>query len=106
MNEIVQHENDPNIMEIEGHGRVEYMEFENDLWVTDFFAEKKGSGARLIFAFRKYAKKVNKNIYGSLEIQPHHTQMSIERLKRCYHLLGGVPVKMKGHPHAMRLEVR
>jgi hypothetical protein len=96
----------PSILKVEGGGYVEFLEFENDIWIQDVFAEKRGSGNRLAREFLRYARTVNKNVYGGAIPVEHHTTMDEKRLKRWYYLLGGRPIKMKHYPSAMELRIR
>jgi hypothetical protein len=96
----------PDVMKFEGFGRVEYFEFENDIWINDVFADKRGSGLGLAKRFIAYARSVGKNIYGMANPQSNVTEMKIKRLIRWYKALGGVQIRMKDRPTAMKLEIR
>jgi hypothetical protein len=106
MSEITQNSKYPYVMRMQGIGRVEFLEWENDIWIQDIFTEKRGAGTTLIRNFVKYARAVNKNIYGALMPVEHDSMMSMDRLKRWYHLLGAKEVQMIGHPNTMKLEIR
>lgn len=106
MNKGIEYQWDkPDIMVIEGAGRLEYMEFENDIWLWGVYAERRGGGATLARKFIAYAKSVGKNIYGRVEPAENVTMMDQKRLTRLYKLLGCKPIYMKDNPTAMKLEV-
>lgn len=92
-------------MTVEGVGRVEYFEFETDIWMWNIFSDKRGSGSILIRKFIEYAKNVNKDIYGHVNpIGDKH--MNTKRIMRWYELLGAKRIQMRDHPFAMKLEIR
>lgn len=93
------------MLTVEGAGRIEFLEFETDIWVTDVFAEKRGSGMKLAREFIRYARRARKNIYGEAKPKDNVTQMDFDRLLRWYRLLGGKPAPMAGNPFAMKLEI-
>ena len=96
----------PDVMIVEGSGRVEYFEFENEIWINDVFADKRGSGAMVARKFIGYARSVGKSIYGMANPQDNVTKMELDRLTQWYKALGGVSVRMKDRPTAMKLEIR
>lgn len=103
--EITYDPNNPDIMEIENVGRVEYLEFEETIWIWNVYSYQKGKGTQLARAFIRYARSVGKSIYGRAKAKDNVTSMELDRLMRWYRKLGGVPVKMKDNPTAMKLEI-
>lgn len=106
MSEIIQYPDKPNIFEIDGVGRIEYLEWERDIWIQDVFSERRGYGVKLIRGFIRYAKKANKNVWGGAKPVKHHTMLTPERLKRWYHYFGAEDVPSDEYPTAMRLRIR
>ena len=105
--EITYDPNKPDVMTIKGYGRIEYMEFDKDIYVSDIKADKRGSGLKMMREFLKYAKKVNKNICGRIDpVQEGDVTITPERLVRLYTLFGGKPQGFMFGKPAMRLEIR
>ena len=95
----------PDIMRIDGAGRIEYYEFENDIWVSNYYADSRGKGIKLIREMIRYARAVKKNIYGQVNVK-ENSWMSNDRLRKLYEILGAKPIHMKDHPTAMKLEIK
>ena len=106
MSDIIQYPDKPNIFEIEGAGRIEYLEWEEDIWIQDIFSDRRGYGLKLAREFIRYARKANKNVWGGSNPVEHRTMLSLERLKWWYHLLGAEEVPSDEYPTAMRLRIR
>jgi ribosomal protein S18 acetylase RimI-like enzyme len=98
----------PSIIEVEGVGRVEYFEFEETIWAWGVYSthKGKGNGRKLCQKLIEYAKKVNKDIYGSAWSDDTEDSLPTEKLIEWYESMGCKPIKMKRNPTAMKLEIR
>ena len=56
----------PDVMRVDDYGRVEYFEFENDIWIKNIFADRRGSGLRLMRKMIDYAREAGKSISGDI----------------------------------------
>jgi hypothetical protein len=100
--------NEPQIIEIEGIGHVEYFEFEEAIWAWGVYSNdrKKGNGRILCEKLIDYARKVNKDIYGRAWSDGTEDSLPTEKLMEWYASMGCKPIKMKHNPTAMKLEIR
>ena len=106
MKDRIEYEADqPDVMEIDNHGRVEYFEFEKTIWIKNIFADRRGTGIRLMRKMISYAREVGKSIYGDINPKDEMCMMDRNRIIRLYKHFGGEMVGMQGHPHAMKLEI-
>lgn len=93
-------------MTIKGVGKIEYFEFENDIWIWDLKADARGTGTKLVREFIRYARCVGKNVYGRAKSDNSEDAMDNSRLMRWYKSFGAKPIVMKHNPSAMKLEIR
>lgn len=95
----------PDVMRVDDYGRVEYFEFENDIWIKNIFADRRGSGLRLMRKMIDYAREAGKSISGDINPKDEMCMMDRERIIRLYKHFGAEMIYMNGHPHAMKLEI-
>ncbi len=104
--EITYNPNKPDVMTVKGCGRIEYMEFENDIYIAEIYADKRGYGIKLMREFIKYARSVRKSIYGRIDPnQKGEVTITPEKLVRLYTILGAKPFGEMGGKATMKLEI-
>lgn len=96
----------PDVFIVEGYGWIDYLEFEDTIWMQDFYSITPGKGVRVAREFVKFATKKGKDLYGEINVYDIGHGMSTERLMKMYIIMGAKPIIMKGYPNAVMLEVK
>jgi hypothetical protein len=76
----------PYIITVAGAGYFSVTEYQNDLWVSNIVANKRGDGNKVFRAMMKYASDRGKTLYGAVnQMSPG---MDNQRLKKWYLKMG------------------
>jgi hypothetical protein len=83
------------------NGFVEYLEFQDTVWVMNMQAKRKGLGPRLMREALAKARSLGKTVYGKADRQSKG--MNNRRLYRWYLHNGFEPIQMADNPLAIRM---